>query len=98
MPTFILMTKLSPEVAKQVRDRAELGRAWLEQVKEKCPEVNFIAHYALLGRFDFIDIYEAPNEEIAAKVSMISMSNGAYQSESLLAIPYKRFVELSDEI
>ena len=30
MKTFILMTKLSPEVARLVRDRAELGRAWLE--------------------------------------------------------------------
>jgi len=26
------------------------------------------------------------------------MSNGAFQSESLLAIPYKRFLELTAEI
>ena len=72
--------------------------AWLDQVKKKCPEVNFITHYALLGAYDFIDIYEAPNEEVAAKVSMISLSNGAFQAESLIAIPYKRFVELTGEI
>ncbi len=98
MPTFILMTKLSPEVSKQVRNRSKLGRAWLDQVKKKCPEVHFVAHYALLGRFDFLDIYEAPDEETAAKVSMISLSNGAYQAESLIAIPYKRFVELAKQI
>ncbi|MEK6570080.1 MAG: GYD domain-containing protein [Bacteroidota bacterium] len=98
MQTFILMTKLSPEVAKQVKDRAKLGRAWLDQVKAKCPEVKFVAHYALLGPYDFLDIYEAPNEETAAKVSMISVSNGAFQAESWTAIPYKRFVELTEEI
>ncbi|RMH97450.1 MAG: GYD domain-containing protein [Calditrichaeota bacterium] len=98
MPTYILMTKLSPETAKQVKSRAELGRAWLDQVKERCPEVKFIAHYALLGSYDFLDIYEAPNEEVAAKVSMISMANGAQQAESWTAIPYKRFVELTKEI
>lgn len=98
MQTYVLLTKLSPDVAKQVKERATLGRAWLEQVKEKCPEVNFISHYALLGPYDFIDIYEAPNEETAAKVSMISLLNGAFQAESLIAIPYKRFVELSKEI
>ena len=98
MQTYILLTKLSPEVSKQVKDRAKLGRAWLDQVKEKCPEVNFISHYALLGAYDFIDIYEAPDEDAAAKVSMISLSNGAFSSESLIAIPYKKFLELAEEI
>lgn len=98
MQTYVLLTKLSPDLARQMKDRAKLGRAWLDQVKKKCPEVNFIAHYALLGAYDFLDIYEAPNEEVAAKVSMISLSNGAFQAESLIAIPYKRFVELTSEI
>jgi uncharacterized protein with GYD domain len=98
MKTFILMTKLAPEVARQMKDRAKIGRAWLDQVKEKCPEVKFIAHYALLGDFDFMDIYEAPDEELAAKVSMISSAHGAAQAQSWTAIPYKRFVELVEEI
>ncbi|HEX7343967.1 MAG TPA: GYD domain-containing protein [bacterium] len=51
-----------------------------------------------LGRYDFIDIYEAPNPETAAKVSMISLSYGAFQAESCIAIPYKRFVKLVEEI
>lgn len=98
MKTFILLTKLSPDTSRQIKDRAKLGRNWLEQVKEKCPEVKFIAHYALLGEFDFLDIYEAPDEETAAKVSMISLANGAFQAQSLIVIPYKRFLELADEI
>jgi len=81
-----------------MKDRAQIGRDWLEQVRSKCPEVRFIAHYAILGRFDFIDIYEAPNEEAAAKVSMISQAHGAFHAESLAAIPYKRFLELTEEL
>ncbi len=98
MQTYILMTKLSPEMERQVKDRSEQGRAWLQEVRAKCPQVKFLAHYALLGRYDFVDIYEAPDEETAAKVSLISMSNGAFQAESWLAIPYRRFMELIDEI
>ncbi len=98
MRTFVLMTKLAPDLASRMTDRAELGRSWLQQVKEKCPEVKFIAHYGLLGNYDFMDIYEAPDEETAAKVSMISMANGAFKAESWLAIPYMRLVELSQEI
>lgn len=98
METFILMTKLSTEQTKQVKDRSALGRAWLEQVKQQCPSVHFIAHYALLGPYDFLDIYEAPDAETAAKVSMISLSNGAFQAESWVAFPYKRFVEIAETI
>lgn len=61
------MTKLSPEISKQLKQRAKLGRAWLDQVKKKCPEVKFISHYALLGTYDFMDIYEAPNAETPQK-------------------------------
>jgi len=98
MQTFVLMTKLAPEMSKQVKDQEKLGRVWLQQVKEKCPEVNFISHYALLGPYDFLDIYEAPDEETAAKVSLISLQSGAFLAESWVAIPYKRFVELAEEI
>lgn len=98
MKTFVLLTKLPASTAGSMSHRKELGRDWLEQVKHKCPGVKFIAHYAILGRYDFLDIYEAPDEETAAKVSMISLSNGAFEAESLFAIPYKKFLELTQEI
>jgi uncharacterized protein with GYD domain len=98
MATFMLMTKLSPDVTAKMKDRASIGRAWLDKVKEKCPEVKFIAHYGLLGPFDFVDIYEAPDPETAAKVSMISLAHGALQAESWMAIPYKKIVELAEDI
>ncbi len=98
MATYVLMTKLSPELTRKMKDRAKIGQEWKALIKKTCPEVKFIAHYALLGPYDFLDIYEAPDEEMAAKVSMISLSHGALQAESWTAIPYKRFLELADEI
>jgi uncharacterized protein with GYD domain len=98
MSTYVLLTKLSPDLALQMKERAELGRTWLDQVKNTCPEVKFIAHYALLGQFDFLDIYEAPDDRAAAKVSIISQAHGAFQAQSLPAIPYKEYLELIREI
>ena len=98
MKTYILMTKLSPEVSQKMKERAKIGRYWLDQVKEKCPEVRFTAHYALLGSYDFMDIYEAPDDDVAAKVSLISLENGAFEAQSMSAIPYKRFLKLIEEI
>lgn len=61
-------------------------------------QFNFIAHYALLGPYDFLDIYEATEEEAAARVSLIVLHSGAFQAESWVVIPCKRFVELAESI
>lgn len=98
MPTYILMTKLSSDVTARIKDRASIGRTWIDEVKRKCPGVKFLNHYGLLGPYDFISIYEAPDNDTAAKVSMISLAQGAIQAESWAAIPYSRVVELAEEI
>ncbi len=98
MATYILMTKLSPELFSKIQERKRIGTEWINRVKEKCPEVKFIAHYALLGSYDFMSIYEAPDEKTAAKVSMISLAMGAIQAESWTAIPYKEFLKMTEEI
>jgi len=98
MATYILLTKLSPTVMGDLKHRKNIGREWFETVKEKCPEVNWIAHYALLGPNDFLDIYDAPDEETAAKVSMITMSKGAVKAETWNAIPYKKFLTIAREL
>ncbi len=97
MATYVLLTKLTPEVMKNLKHRQKIGKKWMQEVSRKCPDVKWISHYALLGPHDFLDIFEAPNEETAAKVSMITLSSGALQAESWTAIPYSRFLELVDE-
>lgn len=98
MPTYILMTRLGPEVTRNMRNREEIGKQWLRRVENQVPSIRWVAHYALLGPYDFLDVYEAPDEEAAAKVSMISLAMGALRAESWTAIPYARFLELTQEI
>ena len=92
------MTKLTPEVTKEMKHREQIGKIWKQAVAEKVPEVKWLAHYALLGPYDFMDIFEAPNEDAAAKVSMITLASGAITAESWVAIPYNHFLELADDI
>jgi uncharacterized protein with GYD domain len=98
MPTFVLLTKLSSANIGDPHKREKIGRKWFAEVKKKCPEVKWIDHYALLGPFDFLEIYEAPNEEVAAKVSMITMSEGAVKAETWTALPYKKFLNITKEL
>jgi len=48
--------------------------------------------------WDFLDIYEAPDEETATKISMISRMGGALYAETLIAIEHKKFIELVSSI
>jgi uncharacterized protein with GYD domain len=94
MPTFMLMTRLRPESMHDARARRATGKEWLHKVQEFCPEVKWIAHYAILGPYDFVDIYEAPDVETAHKVSLISRSEGALTAESWQALNYDEFLKL----
>src|SRR5512136_2544139 len=94
MPAFVLMTRLSPETMHDGRGRRAVGKEWLKKVKVSCPEVKWIAHYAILGPYDFMDIYEAPDVETAHKVSLISRAEGAVTAESWQALPYDQYLKL----
>ena len=98
MPHFVLMTKLAPENMHDARGRKAAGKAWLDKVKAACPDVKWIAHYALLGPYDFMDLYEAPDVETAHRISVLSRAEGALIAESWQALPYDRFLEILEEV
>ncbi len=98
MPTFVLMTKLGTEALQDAKGRRAMGKEWLNRVKTHCPDVKWIAHYALLGPYDFMDIYEADGIETAQRVSLISRGEGALSAESWEATPYEEFLKVMEEL
>ena len=104
MKTFVLMTRMTHqnadimEVATKLKGRAQRESEWLKVIKERCPQVHWLAHYAILGQWDFMDIYEAPDEETAAVVSLLSRASGAFYVESWIAIPNSRLMEIAEAL
>jgi uncharacterized protein with GYD domain len=47
-----------------------------------------VANYAILGPYDYLDIFGAPDETTAAKVVMIIRSYGHGQTETWTAMPW----------
>jgi uncharacterized protein with GYD domain len=96
MPIYILATKLqNPDLFER---RKEQGEHFLKLVREKVPSIKWVAHYAILGPYDFIDIFEAENEHEAAKVSLLSRSAGATFAESWTAISYPNFLKIIEDL
>ncbi|HYV46481.1 MAG TPA: GYD domain-containing protein [Myxococcaceae bacterium] len=98
MQTYVLMTKLGPSESGDPRERRKKGQAWKRTVEALCPGIRWVAHYALLGPYDFMDIYEAPDEETAFKISLLSRAEGAITAESWPAARYEEFLRVSEEV
>jgi len=98
MGIYILMTKLTPEISSDLQRREAIGKEWKKKVDQLCPDVKWIAHYALLGPYDFMDIYQAESNETATRVSMITRANGALSAESWPAMNWSHFVDIIKEL
>jgi uncharacterized protein with GYD domain len=98
MPIFVLMTRLAPESVHDVRSRRAMGKEWLQRVGASCPGVRWLAHYAILGPYDFMDIYEAPDVETAHTVSMLSRAGGAVTAESWQLMEYDDYMKLLEKV
>ncbi len=96
MPTYVLMTKLTPAALQGTSGRRATGHDWKAKVDATCPGLKWIGHYALLGPYDFMDIYEAPDEAAAFRVSLLSRENGALSAESWPAVAYPAFLGIAD--
>jgi uncharacterized protein with GYD domain len=98
MPTYVLMTKLSSSSVHDPKGRKNAGQEWKKKVEKQVPGIKWISHYALLGPYDFIDVYEAPDQDAAFKVSMLSRELGALTAESWPAIPYEKYLPIVDAV
>ena len=97
MPLYILATRIDFD-QNDLAKRKEQGKKWLELVKEKVPSIKWINHFAILGPYDFLDIFEAKDETEAAKVSLLSRAAGATFAESWTAISYADFLTLLKDL
>ena len=50
------------------------------------------AQWATLGRFDFVNVVEAPDENVMARASLELGSRGTSRYETLTAIPIDEFI------
>jgi uncharacterized protein with GYD domain len=98
MTTFVLLSKISLEGARHVQSLAQMDQEFQKLLDERFPEVERIASYALLGAYDFLHIFEAPDAKVAAKVALLTNAFGISSTETLTAIPFDEFREMLGDL
>jgi uncharacterized protein with GYD domain len=94
MSIFIMLTRISPEAVKAPQNLEELEREAMQHIRAECPEVEWHESYAILGPYDYLDIFEAPDVETAAKVATLIRAFGRAHSEVWAATEWARFKEM----
>jgi uncharacterized protein with GYD domain len=95
MPTYAMLTRLSPEALTRPESVVDLNGQVEDRIKWECPEVRWLANYAVLGPCDYLDVFEAPDVDTATKVALLVRSFGHATTETWLVTPWDRFTDLA---
>ena len=90
MPTYIMLSTLTPEGVQTVKNNPQRIKEVNREIEQLGAKV--VAQWAVLGRFDFVNVVEAPDEKTMAKVSLELGSRGTAQYQSMTAIPIDDFI------
>lgn len=91
MAIYVMLTTLTEDGRKTIKDKPE-------RIKEVNKEVEamgakIITQYAVLGPYDFVNILDAPNNQVITRVAVELGSRGTLQTMTMAAIDIDSFIE-----
>ena len=90
MPKFVMLSTLGPDGAARLRENPERLREVNAEVESM--GVRVLEQYALLGRYDFINILDAPDEQAMARVAITLSARGTVKTLTFTAIEIDDFI------
>ena len=90
MPTYIMLSTLTPEGVQTVKNNPARIREVNKEVEQLGATVK--AQWATIGQYDFVSVVEVPDEKTMARVSLELGSRGTSRYESMTAIPIDDFI------
>ena len=98
MADFILLTRLSPDCVRSTSGIETLEQRTVRQIEKACPGIEGKHSFALLGPYDYLDVFSAPDTETAFKVSAIMRTLGRSYSEVWVAAEWKAFKSIVESL
>jgi uncharacterized protein with GYD domain len=91
MSIYIMMSVLTDEGRKTVKANPHRIKEVNKEVEQMGAKI--LAQYVTLGQYDFINVLDAPNNEVIAKVAMELGSRGTLQTSTLAALTLDEFIK-----
>jgi uncharacterized protein with GYD domain len=90
MAIYVMLTTLTDEGRKTVKQNPARIKAVNREVEGMGAKI--LSQYAVLGPYDFINILEAPSNEVISRVAIELGSRGTLQTMTLAAMPLDDFI------
>jgi uncharacterized protein with GYD domain len=92
MPSYIMLANWTDQGAQKVRDSPRR----LETAKKALADMGgeFRAFFMTLGEYDLVAVYEAPDDAVAARFSLLLGSLGSVRTKTLKAFPEAAYREI----
>jgi uncharacterized protein with GYD domain len=92
VPTYIMLVNWTDRGAQQVKDSPRR----LDTAKKALIEMGgeFKAFYMTMGQYDLIAVYEAPDDAVAARFTLLLGMLGAVRTQTLKAFPEAAYREI----
>ena len=91
MATYVMLTTLTDEGRKTIKEKPERIKEVNREVESM--GVKILAQYALLGQYDFVNILEAPSNEVVSRVAIELGARGTLQTMTLAAMSLDDFIK-----
>ena len=91
MPYYIMLTKLTDAGRKTIMKNP--GRIWEVNKEIEGMGAKVLAQYSVLGEYDFVNVLEAPNNTVIARVSASLGSRGTMIPLTMSAITVEDLVK-----
>ena len=85
MPTYITLARWTQQGVEKVKESPARLDEFKKLVKSAGGEVK--GFYMVTGQYDLVIVTEAPNEDVVAKIALVTASRGDVRSETLRAFP-----------
>ncbi len=92
MATYIMLSTLTDEGRKTLKSRPERLKEVNKEVESMGARV--LSQYAVLGGYDFVNIIEAPTNEVMSLISMELGSRGTIKVTTLPGMEIAAFVDM----
>ncbi|MHA2380579.1 MAG: GYD domain-containing protein [Candidatus Thorarchaeota archaeon] len=93
MPTFVILGNLTSEAVEKLGEEGKRQKEALDLAKELGVEIK--AFYYTMGKYDWIVIADAPDNETAMKGLLRLAAGGATRTRTMLAFPAEEIAKMT---
>ncbi len=96
MPAYVMLANWTDQGARQVKDSPKR----LDGAKKALTEMGgeFRSIYMTMGEYDLVIIYDAPDDAVAARFTLLLAQMGSVRTRTLKAFPEAAYREIINSL